>query len=42
MFFHIEHQLDYRYERPVFLEPFELRLRPRSDPGQRLLHHSLC
>jgi transglutaminase-like putative cysteine protease len=41
MYFHIEHHLDYRYDRPVFLEPFQLRLRPRSDPAQRLLHHSL-
>ncbi len=41
MFFHIEHHLDYRYDRPVFLEPFQLRLRPRSDPAQRLLSHRL-
>jgi transglutaminase-like putative cysteine protease len=41
MYFHIVHHLDYRYERPVFLEPFELRLWPRSDPAQRLLNHSL-
>ena len=41
MDFHIEHRLDYRYDRPVFLEPFQLRLRPRSDPAQRLLHHNL-
>jgi transglutaminase-like putative cysteine protease len=41
MHFHIEHHLDYRYERPVFLEPFQLRLRPRHDPAQRLLSSSL-
>jgi len=42
MDFHIEHHLDYRYERPVFLEPFQLRLRPRSDPTQRLLNFNLA
>ena len=42
MDFHIEHHLDYRYERPVFLEPFQLRLRPRSDPAQRLLSFKLA
>ncbi|MCX5950612.1 MAG: transglutaminase family protein [Cyanobacteria bacterium] len=42
MDFHIEHHLDYRYERPVFLEPFQLRLRPRSDPAQRLLNFNLA
>jgi len=42
MDFHIEHHLDYRYERPVFLEPFQLRLRPRTDPTQRLLNFNLA
>ncbi len=42
MDFHIEHHLDYHYERPVFLEPFQLRLRPRSDPAQRLLNFKLA
>jgi transglutaminase-like putative cysteine protease len=41
MFFHIRHALHYAYERPVFLEPTSLRLTPRSDPAQQLLHHQL-
>jgi transglutaminase-like putative cysteine protease len=41
MFFHIVHQLTYTYDRPVFLEPMTLRLTPRQDPTQRLLHHRL-
>jgi transglutaminase-like putative cysteine protease len=41
MLFHICHALHYSYERPVFLEPTTVRLTPRSDPAQRLLHHTL-
>ena len=41
MLFHIRHALKYSYERPVFLEPTTLRLIPRSDPAQQLLHHKL-
>ncbi|MCP9928607.1 transglutaminase family protein [Cyanobium sp. CH-040] len=41
MFFHIRHALRYAYGRAVFLEPTTLRLTPRSDPAQRLLHHEL-
>ena len=41
MLFHIRHQLTYRYERPVFLEPMVLRLTPRQDPSQRLLRRHL-
>ncbi len=41
MLFHVRHALRYTYERPVFLEPTTLRLTPRSDPAQRLLHHDL-
>ena len=41
MLFHIRHTLHYAYERPVFLEPTTLRLIPRSDPAQQLLHHQL-
>ena len=41
MLFHVRHALRYAYERPVFLEPTTLRLTPRSDPAQRLLHHDL-
>jgi len=41
MRFRIRHSLQYRYERPVFLEPHTVRLTPRQDSSQRLLHHSL-
>jgi transglutaminase-like putative cysteine protease len=41
MLFHVRHALRYAYARPVFLEPTTLRLTPRSDPAQRLLHHDL-
>ena len=41
MLFHIRHALHYTYERPVFLEPTTLRLLPRRDPAQQLLHHKL-
>ena len=33
----IRHTLRFRYDRPVFLEPLTVRLRPRSDHAQRLL-----
>ena len=39
--FQIRHRLNYSYDRPVFLEPMTVRLRPRQDAGQRLLNHSL-
>ncbi|MFM7732000.1 MAG: transglutaminase domain-containing protein [Cyanobium sp.] len=41
MLFHIRHALHYAYERPVFLEPTTLRLIPRNDAAQQLLHHQL-
>lgn len=41
MRFRIQHSLQYRYERAVFLEPHTVRLTPRQEAGQRLLHHSL-
>ena len=41
MLFHIRHALRYVYAQPVFLEPTTLRLAPRSDPAQQLLHHAL-
>lgn len=41
MLFTIRHSLDYRYERPVFLEPMTVRLTPRQDGSQRLLAHDL-
>lgn len=40
--FEIEHTTRYRYSRPVFLEPFTVRLRPRSDSTQSLLDFSLA
>ena len=36
MRFEIEHETEYRYARPVFLDPHLLRIRPRSDWRQRL------
>jgi len=41
MLFHIVHRLTYTYSEPVFLEPITLRLTPRQDASQRLLHHQL-
>lgn len=39
--FQIRHALHYTYERPVLLEPTTLRLIPRRDPAQQLVHHKL-
>lgn len=36
MYFRIEHQLQFQYSKPVFLEPTLVRLRPRSDSWQEL------
>ena len=36
MRFHASHTTQFRYSGPVFLEPHEIRLRPRSDSCQRL------
>ncbi len=36
MLVHIEHSIAYRYDRPIFLEPVELRLRPLCNCAQRL------
>lgn len=41
MLFHISHRLVYTYDPPVFFEPMTLRLTPRQDAYQRLLHHRL-
>lgn len=41
MRFRVLHTTRYAYSRSVFLEPHTLRLRPRSDPSQRLLHFDL-
>ena len=38
----ISHQIQYRYSRPVFLEPHILRLRPRTDATQQLLSFHLA
>ena len=36
MLFGINHRTRYHYSRPVFLEPFTVRLRPRCDASQTL------
>lgn len=41
MLFHIKHVTRYTYSRPVFCEPFALRLRPREDAWQRLIRYQL-
>ncbi len=41
MLFTIDHTTEYRFTRPVFLEPHQLRFCPRSDGYQRLLHFDL-
>ena len=41
MRFEISHRIAYSYDRPVFLEPLTVRLRPRCDSTQRLEHYSL-
>src|SRR5687767_7042516 len=41
MLFTIEQTTEYRFTRPVFFEPHQLRLQPRSDGTQRLLHFDL-
>lgn len=37
MLFLIHHHTSYRFERPVFLEPHEIRLMPRQDGTQKVL-----
>src|SRR3990170_4852931 len=37
MLFTITHTTEYRFNRPVFFEPHQLRFQPRSDAAQRLL-----
>src|SRR5262245_45187742 len=37
----VVHSTVYHYDRPVFLEPHVIRLRPREDGTQRLVHHGL-
>jgi transglutaminase-like putative cysteine protease len=41
MLFHIKHVTRYTYSRPVFCEPFTLRLRPRENAWQRLIRYQL-
>lgn len=41
MIFRVEHTIEYRYSRDVFLEPHTIRLRPRNDPAQRELSFAL-
>ena len=41
MTFEIRHTTRYTFGKPVFLEPHLLRLRPRSDAVQRLVHFDL-
>lgn len=41
MLFRIRHRTSYRFSRDVFLEPHVVRLRPRCDPFQKLLDHSM-
>jgi transglutaminase-like putative cysteine protease len=42
MLFNIEHVTNYRFSRPVFLEPHQFRFQPRNDPAQRLLRFDLA
>ena len=41
MFFSIHHAMRFLYSMPVFVEPHTIRLRPRSDPHQRLIRFRL-
>jgi transglutaminase-like putative cysteine protease len=41
MLFTIDHTTEYRFTRPVFFEPHQLRFCPRSDGSQRVLRFSL-
>jgi transglutaminase-like putative cysteine protease len=41
MLFSIHHTTEYRFTRPVFFEPHQLRFQPRSDSAQRLVRFDL-
>src|SRR6476660_5124066 len=41
MLFTIDHTTEYRFTRPVYFEPHQLRFCPRSDGGQRLVRFDL-
>jgi transglutaminase-like putative cysteine protease len=42
MRFRVQHETRYRYDAPVELGPHVLRLRPREDAVQRLIHYALA
>ncbi len=42
MIFHVEHKTHYAYSQRVVLEPHVVRLRPRSDAGQRLIQYTVA
>jgi transglutaminase-like putative cysteine protease len=42
MRFRVHHETRYRYDAPVALGPHVVRLRPRDDAAQRLVHHTLA
>ncbi len=41
MLFTIDHATEYRFTRPVFFEPHQLRFQPRNDAAQRVLRYEL-
>ncbi len=41
MIFTVEHTIEYRYSKKVFIEPMTLRLRPRENGSQSLDHYQL-
>ncbi len=41
MLFTIDHTTEYRFTRPVFFEPHQLRFSPRSDGAQRVVRYDL-
>jgi transglutaminase-like putative cysteine protease len=41
MLFSIQHTTEYRFTRPVFFEPHQLRFQPRGDAAQRLIRFDL-
>ena len=42
MLFTIDHTTEYRFTRPVFFEPHQLRFQPRNDAAQRLIRYDLA
>ena len=41
MLFTIDHTTEYRFTRPVFFEPHQLRFCPRTDGSQRLVRFNM-